>query len=437
MKKSPSSEDLVAIPGRVERNKEYARGSAGPSERDHVRFPEVERTTGKRKLAGLAAFEMRASPTMDPDRINLRNGKRRNVKVLDDEAARNSSKEARRNAEIDVLDSAKRRRSVTGSQTASSAKFPGVKLNLSLSIRSPQLDVGRVFQCSRGNESQFTKAGSIAEFKRDVLKERERKRRMNVRMRDIFDAEKIQAMSRRVSEIDFDRLKIGGDSHDERSEVSFVRNMSSMTLFDGNYREPKSDCGTADDDGEINYARPEMPKRKVAGRLKNFLIQKDRDAGSLLEESSQIKSEATDFVDSDMATKAHCLKICDETGETVGEFEGNCRRVEYCTNDLTTSLNAVAEGFFAGVYRLRRRMYGNDKVKVRTRWRSQSGFEEVLEHVESRKIRFVAIAPDLVGSCDCPGASRRGSKRVDAREGSFSDSIPGLEGIRAACRGPF
>lgn len=183
------------------------------------------------------------------------------------------------------------------SQTACSPK-PRIKLNLNLSIRNP-LDSSCVVQCRKGKQRELPRAKRISKLKRVIFRERELKKQTNIWKRELFDVEKMQSITKDVGDIDFNKLKISGDP---KPEVTIVRNMSTINLFDNEYRIPNSE--------NIPDDVPEASSTDVVSRLQSLLLERDADI------SPEPDAEVLDF---NIVTKTLCLKICDETGETVEE----------------------------------------------------------------------------------------------------------------------
>ncbi|XP_046624549.1 selenocysteine insertion sequence-binding protein 2-like [Neodiprion virginianus] len=400
----PAWLEFPTIASRTRCSRIYLREQARIVDRTNVLddegFPRLGQRIQKRKLT-----ESQASG----DDATAELGHRlRDLDIHDEERnGRKSSKRPRSIICIDLKKSVERQRSLSESQTSrmTPAKLQRLKLNLSLAIRNP-LDSDQVVSCKRGKQRETPRVARLSNLKRVILRERELKRQANLERRKGFDAEKMGAMAKDVSEIDFNRLKINAESS----------STPGMRLFLYERREPRS--LQLDD-------QPESSKGDVSGTLENLALQREDDAEPLAEVSPEDRDEPIDI---NVLTKTSCLKICDETGEMVEVFveskmpppslEKNLSATpkdlpaepkhsrnfrEYCTNNLTPGLNASMELFLAEVYRLQRRMYERDEVKGRSKRRFYAGFKQVIKYVELKKIRFVVIAPDLEGIHGYPG----------------------------------
>lgn len=67
----------------------------------------------------------------------------------------------------------------------------------------------------------------------------------------------------------------------------------------------------------------------------------------------------------------------------------------YCDHLITDELRDLAENVVSKLFQFQASAYGKNPIKAVSHKRYCVGFNEVLKHLETRKIKLVLIAPDL------------------------------------------
>ncbi|XP_015598918.1 selenocysteine insertion sequence-binding protein 2-like [Cephus cinctus] len=237
-----------------------------------------------------------------------------------------------------------------------------------------------------------SRRGKTSKLKQTILFARELKTQMNIRKRELFELEKMQALTKDVSEIDFDKLKIDVGP---KVDVDFLQSMSRMTLYGSNHRKPRI---------EPIAEQSLQCQNRITQRLEQLLIQTNRDEFVISKNNDTVSQKNFETISPDFIHKTLCLEICDETGETAQcyiqpeenyQLKYSKKFREYCTNILTQGLNESSEKFLAEIVRLQRKLYERDNIKGKCKRRYYAGIKETEKHIELKKVKFVMIAPDL------------------------------------------
>lgn len=176
---------------------------------------------------------------------------------------------------------------------------PQLRFNLSVTVRNP-LDSTRVVPSQRGKQNETPRAKKISKLKRVIFRERECKRTLSRRCQ-LLGFQTDDTVAKEVNDIGFDRLKISPDAGEP--EITFVRALSAMTLFENGHRKPASDHELKDEPPEVGDP--------VTERLEKLVIGKEENA---------VPWRTDLLLDPSITAKTLCLKICDETGENVEEI---------------------------------------------------------------------------------------------------------------------
>ncbi|XP_060824823.1 uncharacterized protein LOC132911843 [Bombus pascuorum] len=233
-----------------------------------------------------------------------------------------------------------------------------------------------------------------SKLKRLILLNRNMKAQINIDKREAFERKKMEAICRDVDTMNFNALKITADPE---TNIDYVRNMWTMTLYDKDHRNVN----------EINISDNTLSHRPdVIGRINNLGIQGRGLTNSLVGRNSRTNFSdlVNDIIENDIVKQTLSLRIEDDVKEegqnsteiddkSVIKFSRNFR--EYCTNMLTVALNDNLEKFIQEITRLQKRFHEKNPNKSKYKRRYYSGLKEVRKHVELKKLKFVIIAPDI------------------------------------------
>lgn len=225
----------------------------------------------------------------------------------------------------------------------------------------------------------ISKAKRPSKLKKIILLDRE----INARKREIFEAQKMDAITRDVNSINFNALKITGDAEADRN---YVKRMATLTIYGKKYRDP------INKDGSANSL---CHRSDVLDKLSNLRIQ---DKSALCKYTSgnnkDIFRMCESIIEDDILKRATALGINNESEQDIKDrtisdikpvlgYSHNCR--EYCSNIVKSSLNESLDKFLSEIARLQRKHYDKDHNKAKYRRRYYSGLKEVRKHVHLRK----------------------------------------------------
>lgn len=144
-----------------------------------------------------------------------------------------------------------------------------------------------------------------SKLKKLILLNRNMKAQINIEKREAFERKKMEAIYRDVDAMNFDALKITADPE---TNIDYVRNMWTMTLYDKDHRNVN----------EINISDNTLSHRPdVIGKINNLGIQGRRLTNRLVGRNSRTNFSdlVSDIIENDIVKQTLSLHIADDLKE--------------------------------------------------------------------------------------------------------------------------